>query len=284
MGPYDLYWCSLVWIVLNPRTVLCTVAAFWTVSQPSVLCWPYFILTLLPLSCHFVCGWHEAWLNDCLVRCYDEDAPSAFCWLCLFLCERSSLYSVLFVGGRHPSTVLPLWTTSENCLHLRVFCSHWFRSAFCVSLRNHWQYPLYICVSLYLVILCKDFAYAFPCIVCAPTLSTFAYCFCYRVLLLLFIYFNFWSRYHTVLVYPLVSVPLCAYFYVTFQWSHIKMTCSVFELHSHTRNKHWMVAEQKIHLLNDPTLENIKSSRKLRNVFRGRDGRHAGRGIFQAGG
>jgi hypothetical protein len=92
---------------------------------------------------------------------------------------------VLFVGGRPPSTVLPLWTASKNCLHLRVICSHWFRSAFCVSFRNHWQSALYICLFLYLVILCKDFAFAFLCIVLAPALSTIAYCSCYHVFLFL---------------------------------------------------------------------------------------------------
>lgn len=121
MDPYHFCWYCMMFTLLNLGTVLCTtVVSGHCHSHRS--CVDLSLYRQLSLSCQFVCGWHGAWLSDCPVRCYDEDALSAFCWLCLFLCERSFFYSVLFLGGRHPSIGLPVCTASENCLHFRVIC------------------------------------------------------------------------------------------------------------------------------------------------------------------
>jgi hypothetical protein len=93
------------------------------------------------------------WLPGLLL--WRTRTPSAFCWLCVLFCGRSSFYQILF-DGSHSRSVLPRWTWN----FLLYACNVCVRGLWCEAV-----FCLPVCLLPQYTEFCVNFLNPFVCFI-----------------------------------------------------------------------------------------------------------------------
>jgi hypothetical protein len=244
MDPSHLYWCCFILTLLNRRTVPCIVVVFRHCHSrrsgvDPTLYWLCFLCPVSLFAVDMERDWVIAWSVVMMKTLLQRSADCAFSFV-------SDLLSVQCCS----SVVVIQLLFYPFVQHLKIAYIY-VLFAFIDSERPPvlpsavTDSPLCPFVSFFLLFFFLKFLLSLPHVLFlfARILSPLPNCFCYFVT-----FRDFWSRCCIILIFALFRVSLRICVYVTFKISHIKMTCSVFELLLHARNEHCLAAEQEIHL------------------------------------